>query len=514
MQARPSPQQITARITSCKSLVALGGLLQEEWGQLNEIHAAAALVKACDIAALQQGRLLPDEEETLALAAELFDERLGLMGGRGLSNAFHAMVTARHEPANGLRGRVLAALLAVGGAKLRSERLQGTSNVLWALAKLIEHGKERIDPAGVAVLVGVASGKLRAPDTVSQNLSNIAWALAELGHEDCTFMGELLAAAQEQLPAFQPQELSNTVWAAATLALPLPASFLGAFLAAAGAQLPAFKPQELSNTVWPATLSLPLPPSFLGAFLAAAGAQLPAFKPQHLSNTAWALAKLSLHVDSKSRSLGEPLGQPSPAQRLGWPKAQLQRFLGALADEAARRLGPGSPSAAGWTAQHLANTIWAFSVLRHFHAGLWGAVTVEALARCRRGEDSGWSGQAVSSLALGLARLRASERGSPGPLLAQLLQRLGSRLVAERPQAFGTQGVCNLAWAHAAAGAPYCAWLMEGLVLPLAGAGRNCEDKSQLLQYFKAMERPGSGMPPAVEQRPEYRRLRQWCKGP
>jgi hypothetical protein len=49
-------------------------------------------------------------------------------------------------------------------------------------------------------------------------------------------------------------------------------------------------------------------------------------------------------------------------------------------------------------------------------------------------------------------------------------------------------------------------------VLPLAGAGDlNREGKPQLLQYLLAMERPGSGMPPAMAQRPEYRSLRQLC---
>jgi hypothetical protein len=436
------------------------------------------------------------------------------MGGRQLSNAFHAMVKAAHEPANGLWGRLLAALLADGGAKLRdnSARLQGTSNVLWALATLHRDRGERVDPADVAALVGVASGKLRDPDTKPQELANIAWALAVLGHEDRAFMGELLAAAQAQLPVFEPQALSNTLWAAATLGLALPPGFLGAFLAAAGAQLPAFKPQALSNTLWAAaTVGLPLPPSFLGAFLAAAEALMPAFKPQALSNTALALAKLSLRVDGGgSRSLVELLGQMTSAQP-GWPKAQLQRFLDALADEAARRLRPGLASGADWTAQNLANTMWAFSELRHFHAGLWSAVTGEALARCRGGEDSGWDGQHVSNLALGLARLRASEGGALDFALVQLLQRLGSRLAAERPQAFNAQDACNLAWAHAAAGAPYCAWLMERLLLPLANNPSSLapEGERQLLQYLLALERPGSGMPPTVAQRPEYRSLRQ-----
>jgi hypothetical protein len=381
-------------------------------GPAERVPPAAAFRAACTLAGLQKGR--PTPEEGAALAAELFDERLGQMGGRELSNALHAMVKAGHEPANGLRGRVLAALLAGGGARLRGDSMQGTVNVLWALATLHRDQGERIDPAAVATLVGVATGKLQAANTA-------AWALAEPGHEGRAFSGKLMTAAGAQLPAFIPQHLSNTLWAAATL-------------------------------------SQPLPPGFLGKLLAVADAQLPAFKPQELSTTAWALAKLSLGVGSGSRGLVELLDQPPSAQRLGWPKAQLQRFLDPLADEAARLLGPGSPSAADWDPQNLANTIWAFSELRHFHAGLWGEVMGEALAHWGRTEGNAWKGQDVYNLALGLARLRASERGAPDPALGRLLQRLGSRLAAERPQAFSTQEASNLAWAHAAADAPYCAW--------------------------------------------------------
>ncbi len=556
---RAASTELNRRIKGCTSLAELGQLLQGQRGQLDKHHYPSAFVHALKLASGRQGgpgRALgggsaEDGALALALAAELFDQHLGRMDGRALSNAFHAMVKARHEPANGLRGRVLAALLAGGGARLRDDSLQGTSNVLWALATLHQQRGERIDSAAVATLVHVAGGKLRDDNAAPQALSNIAWALAVLGHQDHDFMGELLAAAQAQLRAFEPQALSNTLWAAATLGLLLPLSFLGAFLAVAEAQLHAFKPQELSNTLWAAaTLGLPLPPSFLGACLAAAAAQLHAFKPQDLSNTLWAVATLELPVPAgflgaflaaaeaqlpackpqdfsnmawalatmaldvghgSNRSLGELLGQPPSAQP-GWPKAQLQRFLDALADEAAKRLSHGSRSDAGWDAQALANTIWAFSELRHFHAGLWGAITVESLARCGRGEDSGWTGQAVSNLALGLARLRAVERGgATDPVLGQLLQRLGSGLAAERPGAFNEQDVCNLAWAHAAAGGPHCAWLMEGLVLPLANNPDSLapEEKSQLLQYLLAMELPGSAMPPAVAQRPEYRSLRQ-----
>jgi hypothetical protein len=527
--------ELSRRIQACATLAELGQLLQRCRGQLGRHHYSVAFMLSIRLGSWRQagpghalgagreeeggGGQAPgvgsarEEGPALALAAELFGEHMGQMGGRELSNALHAMVKARHEPANGLQGRVLAALLADRGAGLLKEKAQSVSLTLWALARLHRDGGERFDPADVAALARMASGKLRDPDTIPQDLTKVAWALAVLGHEDRAFMGELLSEVQAHLPAFKPQALSDILQAASSPGQPLPPGFLGAFLAAAGAQLPAFKPQALSSTLRAAaTLGQPLPPRFLAASLAAAEAQLTSSEPQHLSSTVWALATLALDVGGGgSCSLVELLDQPTSDQQIGWPKAQLQCFLGALAGEAAQRLSHGSSAAAGWKAQELANTIWAFSQLRHFHAGLWAAVTGEALARCGLSEDRGWAGPDVSNLALGLARLRAGTGGAPDPALVPLLTRMGSRLAADRPTAFSAQQACNLAWAHAAAGAPYCAWLMEGLVLPLAYNLDSLapEEKQQLLQYLLAMERPGSGMPLAVAQRPEYRSLRQ-----
>ncbi len=77
----------------------------------------------------------------------------------------------------------------------------------------------------------MASGKLRDPDTVPQNLSNMAWALAVLGHEDRAFMGEVMAAAGGQLRHCSPQDLSNMAWALAKLCLHVDGGMSGSLVA-------------------------------------------------------------------------------------------------------------------------------------------------------------------------------------------------------------------------------------------------------------------------------------------
>ena len=57
----------------------------------------------------------------------------------------------------------------------------------------------------------------RLSDFKAQALSNSLWALAKLGHVDCSFKSRLLQAARAQLQGFQPQDVSNTAFARATL---------------------------------------------------------------------------------------------------------------------------------------------------------------------------------------------------------------------------------------------------------------------------------------------------------
>jgi hypothetical protein len=67
----------------------------------------------------------------------------------------------------------------------------------------------------MATMMKVAAPQLH--DFNPQDLSNTAWALATLGHADDAFVAALLEAAKLQLRDFTPQALSNTAWALAVL---------------------------------------------------------------------------------------------------------------------------------------------------------------------------------------------------------------------------------------------------------------------------------------------------------
>lgn len=100
------------------------------------------------------------------------------------------------------------------------------------------------------------------------------------------------AAAKARDDALSPQQLSNVLWALATLKHKPPAMQMPAFAEAVVRCMPASNAQNLSNWLWAfATLGYALPPVVRDAFDATLGERLPDFSSQALANTAWAMAK-------------------------------------------------------------------------------------------------------------------------------------------------------------------------------------------------------------------------------
>ena len=89
------------------------------------------------------------------------------------------------------------------------------------------------------------------PELHGQGLANTSYALAQSnlwGRQPWKdlWVG-LSGAAQERLPDFNPQSISNTAWAFATAKHPAPELF-DAIAAQAARRLPDFNPQDISNT--------------------------------------------------------------------------------------------------------------------------------------------------------------------------------------------------------------------------------------------------------------------------
>jgi hypothetical protein len=99
----------------------------------------------------------------------------------------------------------------------------------------------------------------------------------------------LRALADAQLHAMPPRNLSNSLWALATLRADPGAAWVRRFCAASAPRLArGFNAQQLANTAWSlAVLGHPPDDEWLAAFTQAALSRRGDFIPQHLSNILW-----------------------------------------------------------------------------------------------------------------------------------------------------------------------------------------------------------------------------------
>ena len=201
---------------------------------------------------------------------------------------------------------------------------QAISNLLWALAKLVENGLLQLDQGGLAsqAVTALLPQVVTPPEPLKpQDISNLLWALAKLVENGLLQLDQgglasqavmaLLPQVQSHQDDFTSQGISNLLWALAKLVenglLQLDQGGLAS--QAVTALLPQvvtppgpFKPQEISNLLWALAKLvenglLQLDQGSLAS--QAVTALLPQvvtppgpFISQHVSNLLWALAKL------------------------------------------------------------------------------------------------------------------------------------------------------------------------------------------------------------------------------
>ncbi|MBO9484292.1 DUF1601 domain-containing protein [Salinisphaera sp. G21_0] len=271
---------------------------------------------------------------------------------------------------------------------------QGTANLLWALAKLADNGLElektpKLKEAVAALLPRVktkAESKEEKDHFIPQNISNLLWAVAKLIDnglelEKTAKLKEAVAAllphvktkaeSKEEKDHFKPQEVANLLWALAKLVdNGLELEKTAKLKEAVAALLPQvktkaeskedtnhFKPQEVVNLLWAVAKLVdnglektPKLKGTLAALLPYVKAKAESkeekdrFRPQGVANLLWAVAKLVdnglelektaklkevmaallPHVKSKAESKGEKDHfKPQEVANLLWALAKL-----------------------------------------------------------------------------------------------------------------------------------------------------------------------------------------------
>jgi hypothetical protein len=257
---------------------------------------------------------------------------------------------------------------------------------------------------------------------------------------------QLLSALVAQRQAANPQNIANTLWAAAKLQLAVSEQDAAQLLSALVAQRQAAKPQNIANALWAAaTLQLAVSEQQAAQLLSALVAQRQAAKPQAIANALWAAAK-------------QWDGSAPPAV-----EAALLRLAAAVNERVV----------AAMNEQGVSNSLWALSQL-----GLRPVPLMQRLLEAAVPLAAAMKPQAIANTALAAAKLGVGD--------ARLFEALAAAALQRQAQGFDAQNLCNLAWALAVAEQRQLAGAAEALAQRAAEAGvwpqTVAEERTQLHQ--------------------------------
>ncbi|MBO9497155.1 hypothetical protein J7438_24155 [Thalassotalea sp. G20_0] len=194
---------------------------------------------------------------------------------------------------------------------------QGVTNLLWAMAKLVDNGhKQTPELKGAeAVLLPLVNAKKN--QFIPQHITNLLWAMAKLVDNGLKWIpglkeavAALLSHVSPQKANFEPQGVANLLWAMAKLVdngqeqTPELNEAVAALLPHVNTQKDQFIPQHIANLLWAMAKLMDKgqgqTPEFnetVGALLPLVNALKDQFTSQHIANLLWAMAKLGELVE-------------------------------------------------------------------------------------------------------------------------------------------------------------------------------------------------------------------------
>ena len=206
----------------------------------------------------------------------------------------------------------VAALLPHASAQKVQFIPQHVVNLLWAMAKLVDYGQERTPRLTEAVVTQLSQVNALKDQFIPQGIANLLWAIAKLvdnGQERTQVLKEAVAAlllqVKTQKDQFNPQGITNLLWAMAKLLdngqkrTPVLDVAVAALWPRVNAQKANFKPQEIANLLWAMAKLVDNGLERRSGFKEAVAALLPHVNAQKdqfttldIANLLWAMAKL------------------------------------------------------------------------------------------------------------------------------------------------------------------------------------------------------------------------------
>ncbi|MBO9494357.1 DUF1601 domain-containing protein [Thalassotalea sp. G20_0] len=368
-------------------------------------------------------------------------------------------------------------------------RAQEIANLLWAMAKLVDSGQERIPGLNEAVAALLPHMNTQKDQFIPQHIANLLWAMAKLvdnGQEQTPELNEavarLLANVNAQKGNFKPQEITNLLWAMAKLVdngqeqTPILSRAEAVLLPHVSAQKANFIPQGIANLLWAMAKLVDNGPERTPEFNEAVASLLPHvnaqkahFKPQEIANLLWAIAKLVDNGQERTPELNEAVAAllphvsaqkdqfiPQHIANLLWAMAKLvdngQERTPELNEAVAALLPHVSAQKDQFIPQHIANLLWAMGKLvdtgqertTEFNEAVVGLLPhVNA-------QKANFKPQEIVNLLWAMAKLVDSGQEQT-PELNEAVAALLHHVNAQKDQ-FNSQGIANLLWAMAKMG--------------------------------------------------------------
>ncbi|MBO9493767.1 DUF1601 domain-containing protein [Thalassotalea sp. G20_0] len=418
---------------------------------------------------------------------------------RSLTTTLHSLTSAgvftTHKPMDPRVKRTQAALLSTlldaiifkfsQKPQARDIDAQGIANLLWAMAKLVDHGQEQTPEFKEALAALLPHVNTHQDQFIPQHIANLLWAMAKLvnnGQERTPKLTEAVAALLPHVNAqkanFKPQGIANLLWAMAKLMdygqEPTPEfkEALAALLPHVNAHKDQFIPQHIANLLW-AMAKLVGNAEWAPEFKEAVAALLPhvnahqdQFIPQHIANLLLAMAKLVDYGQERTPEFNKAVAALLPhvnAQKTHFKPQEIANLLCAMAKLVDNRqeLTPELKEAvvallplvnaqrANFKPQEIANLLWAMAKLVDNGQKPTTELkeTVAALLPCVNVQKDQFIPQHIANLVWAMAKLvDYGQEWIPG--LKEAVATLLPHVKAQKNQ-FNAQGIANLLWAIA-----------------------------------------------------------------
>ena len=362
----------------------------------------------------------------------------------------------------------------------------GITNLLWAMAKLIENGQQWTPQLEETVAALMPHVSARQNQFTPRGIANVLWAMAKLMHNGQKSTPEFKETSTALLPRvkalkdqFNALDIANLCWAIARLGdddqllTPDQTETVAALLPCVKRLLADFKPQEIVNLLWAVGRlvdnGLPLSPELkevVVTLLPPACALPDHFIPQQIINPVWAMAKLVDNGQTVIPEIRKALATLLPGvnvlknqfnnqeiANLLWAMAKLVEHGQPLTPEIKEAVAAVLPRVKVMHGQfiprQIANLLWAVTKLAdngHEQTPEFQEVLATLLPRVITLMDQ-FNAQGIASLLWTMTKLL--DNGQPlTPVMKEAVATLLSRGIRRKVR-FNVQNIANLLWSIA-----------------------------------------------------------------